>query len=218
MSSVLLYKTILDNLTISAYNVDKFSMIESVINNTVPGSISLENVREVKIVNNKFDIDTIELLHIKDCHDLYISCNHLFGAPVSLECAKISSTFTTMSSMVETNPAYDLHHHEANNPLLWLIVVVGLVMLVIIILCIFFRRGNNKQEDVEETSILNKNIETEKLEDKNNDDEEVQDKMLVDKIDISKECSKNDIDIIVEKVKEQEAILHDEIQSLKNKY
>ena len=91
-------------------------------------------------------------------------------------------------------------------------------MLVIIILCIFFRRGNNKQEDVEETSILNKNIETEKLEDKNNDEEEVQDKMLVDKIDISKECSKNDIDIIVEKVKEQEAILHDEIQSLKTKY
>lgn len=217
VSSVLLYKTFLDNLTISAYNVDKFSMVDSVINNTAPGSVSLDSVKEVEIVNNQFNIDTIELLDIKDCHGLYISCNHLLGGSVSMECANISSTLTTMSSLVETNPVYNLHQDETivtNNPVLWLIVVGGLAMLVIIILCFFFRRANNKQEDVEETGVLNRNIETERLEDENNDEEEFQDKMLVDKIDILKEGSQDDIDIIVEKIKEQEAILHDEIRGL----
>merc|ERR1712105_380751 len=80
-------------------NADKVSLIDSVFSKTASGSISVDTVGDVEIVNNQFSRDIIEVLKTNNSPNLYISCNRLIGEAVNLECAKISYAMHTLSSV-----------------------------------------------------------------------------------------------------------------------
>jgi len=199
VKSVLLYQASLAHLPppgLSVVNADKVSIIDSVLNNTAPGVVSLDTVEEVEIVNNQFNIDTIQLVQTKNSTNLYISCNRLLGEPVSLECATISSSLntvssrsslssTSLSSMISPGPTLVSEKQGSipDNSILWLLVCVGLAVLTTITICICCRgRQGDKGGLDEEKHALNTNIETEKQEVQNVDKEESTEKMLDDEI------------------------------------
>ena len=206
------------------------SLIDSVFSNTASGSISVDTVEEVEIVNNQFSRDIIEVLKTKNSPNLYISCNRLLGETVNLECATISSALHTLSSGTSltesplssvSSAALDIKSERKENtfenPILWLLLVVGLVVLTVIFICICLRRRKHKDDDDEEKNALNSNIETEKHEAQKVDAEDPNEngEISISKTDIVVERFSDDVDII-EKVKEQEAILKDEIKGIQN--
>jgi len=228
VGEVLIYQSALSSIPppgLTLENADKVSLIDSVFSNTASGSISVDTVGEVEIVNNQFSRDIIELLKTNNSQNLYISCNRLLGEAVNLECATISSALDTLSSVPSlaesssssvSSAALDIKSERNETPnentILWLLLVISLVILTVIFICICLRRRKqHKDEDDEEKNALNSNIETEKQEALNVDAE---DQNLNGEISICKNDIVVDDDYIIEKVKEQEAILQDEIKGL----
>ena len=212
VKSVLLYQASLSHLPppgLSVVNADKVSIIDSVLNNTTPGVVSLDTVEEVEIVNNQFNIDTIQLVQTKNSTSLYISCNRLHDEPVNLECATISSSLntvssrsslssTSLSSMISPGPTLSEKQGSIpDNSILWLLVCVGLAVLTTITICICCRGMQGDKGGVdEEKHALNPNIETEKQEVQNVDKEESTEKMLDDESGKVWETFNGDIHII----------------------
>ena len=230
---MLIYQATLSSIPppgLTVENADKVSLIDSVFSNTASGSISVDTVDEVEIVNNKFSRDIIEVLKAKNSPNLYISCNRILGEAVNMECATISSlqTLSSRTSMTESplysvsSAALDIMSERNETPnektIVWSLLVVGLVVLTVIFICICLRRRQHKDDDDEEKNALNSNIQTERHEAQKVDAE---DRSIKNEISIRKKeivvSSLSDDDDIIEKAKEQEeAILKDEIKGTQN--
>jgi len=241
VSEVFLYQNVFSSLPANGLRMetaDKVSIIDCVFNNTAPGSISVDTVKEVKIVNNQFSIDAIEVMVMRDSHNLYISCNRIIGEPVNVECAKISSAMQSVSlksfSPDSIMPSYassasmDVKSEKQNSTimdiLLWVLVTLGLIIVALVIICFCCRRRH--KEKVGDVEIEFKDqVETEKLVPNQYEEKEDLDfkaNMLPEDID-----KKNITDVasvvtsddtagdIIEKVKQQETILKREIEGAK---
>eukprot|EP00092_Neocalanus_flemingeri_P012806 GFUD01013798.1.p1 GENE.GFUD01013798.1~~GFUD01013798.1.p1 ORF type:complete len:387 (+),score=115.77 GFUD01013798.1:231-1391(+) len=240
VKELLIYKTTFSHLPNPGIKIEKsakVSIIDCVFNQTSPGSISVNSVDEVEIINNQFSIDTIEVVELNDFYgsNLYISCNRLHEEAVNLECVTISSALQTVSSATSfpasffsslTSASMDVKSERQGsssvNTILWVLVTVGLVVLTAVIICVCCRGRQDKKESDEEKNSLKSNIETERQEvDKDYEKEvmltpdietSVSSLKLSSNADIIKKIDKDDI---IEKVKEQEAILHCEIQEMR---
>eukprot|EP00092_Neocalanus_flemingeri_P084104 GFUD01105617.1.p1 GENE.GFUD01105617.1~~GFUD01105617.1.p1 ORF type:complete len:389 (+),score=113.83 GFUD01105617.1:309-1475(+) len=233
VKELLIYKTTFSHLSNPGIKIEKsakVSIIDCVFNETSPGSISVNSVDEVEIINNQFSINTIEVVELNDFYgsNLYISCNRLHEEAVNLECVTISSALHTVSSATSfpasffsslTSASMDVKSERQGsssvNTILWVLVAVGLVVLTAVFICVCCRGRQDKKKSDEEKNSLKSNIETERQEVDKDYEKEV---MLTPDIETSvsadtiKKIDKADI---IEKVKEQEAILHCEIQELR---
>lgn len=63
--------------------------------NVVPQSIVVEKTKEVTVVRNEMSFNAFEVVYAKDGSHLMISCNRLFGKPISPECSRLPITTTT---------------------------------------------------------------------------------------------------------------------------
>jgi hypothetical protein len=221
-----LYKTtfsLLPTPGLTIENAEKVSIIDCVFNKTYPGSIHVDNVKEVEIVNNQFSINTIEVIKTTKSPNLYISCNRLLGEAVSMECATISSALHTdsstsvlpessMSSISSADLDIKSEKQVTTNVsiLLWVMIVAGLVFLTVVLLCVCWRGRQSKEDGDEEKNAL-KNYDNEVMLTPNLSDNK--NKRFSTDADIVVE-SNNDVEDIIEKVKEQEAILQTELQEL----
>ena len=151
MSEVFLYQNVFSSLPVNGLRIettDKVSIIDCVFNNTAPGSISVDTVKEVEIVNNQFSIDAIEVMVMRNSHNLYISCNRIIGEPVNVECAKISSAMQTVSLRSSSNSTISSSASSASldvksekqdstsmDILLWVLVTLVLIIVALVIIC-----------------------------------------------------------------------------------
>jgi len=213
----------------------KLSIIECVFSNIAPGAIDINTVEEVKIVNSQFSIKTVEAIETRNCPNLYISCNRFIEEPINVECAKISSELQISSPrssshylQASSQPAAYLNVKsslETTNSLttlLWVLIILFLVIILLVVMCIFCRR--RKSHKVGDVQIVFKdNVETEKVEPKQKEEkpsspvhdlsneQKGTDNWNVDSLNESD----NGVGDIIEKIKQQEAILKEEIQGTK---
>ena len=215
-------------------NTNKVSIIDCVFSDIAPGAISVDTVEEVEIVNNQFSIKTIEAIETRNCPNLYISCNRILEDPINVECAKISSdlqiSFPGNSSLylqtyslpaASPNVKSSLETTDSLTILLWVLIILFFIIMLVI-MCILYRR--RKLQKVGDVQIEFKdNVETEKLEPKQKDGE-----TSLPSHHLSKEQKETDnwnVDSlnerdnvggdIIERIKQQEAILKEEIQGNK---
>jgi len=217
---ILLYRTHFSQLPSPGLTVeksDKVSIIDCVFQETAPGAISVETVTDVEIVNNKFPIDTLEVVTTKESPNLYISCNHLHHQTVSMECSSVSSTLHSVSSSSSLSESLissitsasldsksEKHDSDSLNIILWIVVALAIILLTALLACFLYKLKSKKKADDEEQNALKNNIETETHGEENMNEK---DSMLT-----SENVKENDTKDITENVKEQEAILDLEIQ------
>merc|ERR1712106_373256 len=178
---------------------------------------------EVEIVNNQFSIDAIEVIALSESPNLYISCNRIIGEPVNVECAKISSAMQTVSSRSSSpdstmssyasSASMDVKSEKQDSTSMDILVLVLLVTLVLIIVALVIicfccrRRHKEKEGDVEIE--FNDQVETEKLVPIKYE-EDLDKKNIADVATaVTSDGTAGDI---IEKVKQQEAILKREIE------
>merc|ERR1711915_170519 len=208
--------TLLPPAGLNVQNSQKLSVFNSKFNEIAPAAIAVNLVEEVKIVSNEFSIDTVGAIQTANSPNLYISCNRLLGEPTNKECASVSESSTNFvhsiispSLSVKTE---DQHFGSVNSPL-WLLMSIGFVAISIILVCILCRirkSRTGKKPDDENGEQIADSIPTEnvKLVIETESDEliEIETQRLM--------ITESDI---IKKIKEQEAILNEEISNMKQK-
>ena len=207
--------TLLPPAGLNVQNSQKLSVFNSKFNEIAPAAIAVNSVEEVKIVSNEFSMDTVGVIQTANSPNLYISCNRLLGEPTNRECASVSESSTSFvhsvfspSLSVKTE---DQHIGSVNSPL-WLLISIGFVAISIILVCILCRRRKfraGKKPDVENGEQLTDSpTENVKLVKETESDESIETE--------TQRLTITESDII-KKIKEQEAILNEEISNMKQK-
>jgi len=163
---------------LSISQTDKLSISESIFTRISPGSINVQQAKEVEVVNNQFNINAIKVVNSTEGSSLYISCNRLLGVPGSPECVLTSTSTpptvvtvmqpsTTTTATTTTAITTNIVLSDAHSSVLSLELLIGLVVgigvllillfLVVIYLCC--KRKKKEKEKCKDAEVVPDNVE-----------------------------------------------------------
>ena len=208
---------------------DRVSVFDSKFSDIFPAAIVVNAVEDVKIVSSEFNIKITDVVKAENSPNLYISCNRLIGQPINMECASISNsamfissdpTLATISSSLVPMKT-EKQDEESVNSILWLLIAVGLLVLSTIFACTMFRLRSNRRKKMEKksefvsASSIKENTKLVSETNKADATREVEESNAT--VENEKQNLMNSESDIITKIKEQEAILNEEISNMRQK-